>query len=147
VTAEHMGISAEHTRTELRFNGDERLLAGVRGAIEHIGRRHDVADEERIDAAVAAEQACRKAILQMEDDSLCVVTIDDFEDRVEVSVESPRCSGHARRNSPAENVMALQPDEREAEIKKRVDRADFEASNGRARTTLVKYFYKKRTHS
>jgi len=142
-----MGKSAEHTRTEMRFTGDDRLLAGVRGAIEHIGRRHDVADEERIDAAVASEQACRKALLQMEDDSVCTVTIDDFDDRVEVSVDSSRGSGHARRNSPTANAMALRPDAREAEIKKRVDRADFEASNGHARTTLVKYFHKRPAHS
>ena len=142
-----MGMSAEHTRTELRFNGDERLLAGVRGAIEHIGRRHDGADEERIDAAVAAEQACRKALCQMEGESVCIVIIDDFEDRVEVSVESSRGSGHAKRNSPGENGIALRPDEREAEIKKCVDRAHFEASNGHARTTLVKYFHKKPARS
>ncbi|HKV28657.1 MAG TPA: hypothetical protein VJN90_10340 [Candidatus Acidoferrales bacterium] len=126
----------------MKFSQDERLLAGVRGAVEHIASRHGLTDEERVNLGVATDQSCRKALLQAgESSALCSVTIDDFEDRVELSVEGPRGSQGARPG-PLESLVTVTADEREKEIKRRVDRVDFDSSNGRARTILVKYFHK-----
>ena len=141
-------MSAEHTRTELRFTKDERLLAGVRGAIEHIERAHGVPEGECVNLAVAAEQACREALAHADkSDSLCAVTVDNFEDHVEVSVENSGQPEHAQSNSAAENLATTQLDERETEIELRLDRADFNTSNGHLRTKLVKYFHKNPAHS
>lgn len=126
---------------------DERLLAGVRGAVEHVANRHGLTEEERVDLGVAAGQACRAAMVQLnETGSLCDVVIDDYEDRVEVSVESPRHPKSAKTNSSL-SLAAVPIEEREAEIKKRVDRVDRDTSNGRERVILVKYFHKNPTHS
>ncbi|MGH9710838.1 MAG: ATP-binding protein [Candidatus Acidiferrales bacterium] len=140
-------MDTEHSRTEMKLSRDERLLAGVRGAVEHIANRHGLTADESIDLAFAAGQACRKVLVHLDElGALCIVTIDDFEDRVEVSVEDPRSSEPAKLNSFAEDSFTV-PAEREAEIKKRVDRVDYDTSNGRARTILVKYFHKNPAHS
>lgn len=141
-------MNAEHTRTELKLTGDERLLAGVRGAVEHVANRHGLTVEERVDLGVAAGQACRAAMLQLDETgSLCDVIIDDYEDRVEVSVESPRHPKSAKTNSSLGSLAAVPLGEREAEMKKRVDRVHRDTSNGRERVILVKYFRKNPTHS
>lgn len=141
-------MNAEHTRTELKFSRDERLLAGVRGAVEHVANRRGLNAEERVDLGVAAGQACRAAMVQLDETgSLCDVIIDDYEDRVEVSVESPRHPRSVKTNSSLGSLVAVPIEEREAEMKKRVDRVDRDTSNGRDRVILVKYFHKNPTHS
>jgi hypothetical protein len=141
-------VNAERTRTELKFSKDERLIAGVRGAVEHVANRHGLTEEERVDLGVAAGQACRAAMVQLDETcSLCDVVIDDYEDRVEVSVESPRHPKSAKINSSPERLAAVPVEEREAEIEKRVDRVKRDTSNGRERIILVKYFHKNPTHS
>lgn len=141
-------MNAEHTRTELKFSRDERLLAGVRGAVEHVANRHGLTVEERVDLGVAAGQACRAAMARLDETgSLCDVIIDDYEDRVEVSVESPRHPKPAKTNTSLGSLAALPLEERETEIEKRVDRVDRDTSNGRERVVLVKYFHKNPTHS
>lgn len=140
-------MNAEYTRTELKFSRDERLLAGVRGAVEHVANRHGLTVEERVDLGVAAAQACRAATVQLnETGSLCDVIIDDYEDRVEVSVESPRHPKLARIKSSRDS-LAAPLEEREREIEKRVDRVHRDTSNGRERIILVKYFHKNPAHS
>ena len=144
----------------MRLTRDERLLAGVRGAIEHIGRNHcDVA--ECSDLAVATEQACRTALVDLDKahldevqldngSSLCTVTIDDFEDRIEVRVEGPRNpapaggsdSLHGKLDAFARKFAAVTPAEREAEIRKCAGHAEADSSNGRMRAKFVKYFHK-----
>jgi hypothetical protein len=141
-------VNAEHTRTKLKLSKDERLLAGVRGAVEHVANRHSLAVEERVDLGVAAEQACRAAFVQLDETgSLCDVIIDDYRDRVEVSVESPRPPKSAKINSSRGGLTAVSIEEREAEMKKRVDRVDRDTSNGRERVVLVKYFHENPTQS
>lgn len=141
-------VNAEYTRTELKLSRDERLLAGVRGAVEHVANRHGLTVEARVDLGVAAAQACRAATVQLnQTGSLCDVIIDDYEDRVEVSVESPRHPKSARINSPRNSLAAVPLEEREREIEKRVDRVHRDTSNGRERIILVKYFHKNPAHS
>ncbi|HLJ41365.1 MAG TPA: hypothetical protein VKT50_07735 [Candidatus Acidoferrales bacterium] len=141
-------MNAEHTRTELKFSRDERLLAGVRGAVEHVANRHGLTTEERVDLGVAAGQACRAAMVQLDENgSLCDVIIDDYEDRVEVSVESPRHPKSAKIETSLGSLAAVSLEERETEIEKRVDRVDRDTNNGRERIILVKYFHKNPTHS
>ncbi|MGH9727859.1 MAG: hypothetical protein ACRD33_07385 [Candidatus Acidiferrales bacterium] len=126
----------------MKLGRDERLLAGVRGAVEHIANRHGLTNEERTDLGVAADQSCRRALVQLgESEPLCSVTIDDFEDRVELSVEGPR-RPEAKGSGAPESLIAATAEEREKEIKKRVDRVNYETNDGRARTILVKYFHK-----
>ena len=140
-------VNAEHRRTELKLGRDERLLAGVRGAVEHVANRHGLTAEERVDLGVAAGQACRAAMVQLDETgSLCNVIIDDYEDRVEVSVESPRHPQAAKINSSLEN-LAAPLETRETEMEKRVDRVDRDTSNGRERIVLVKYFHRNPTRS
>lgn len=133
-------MSAEHKQTEMKLGRDERLLAGVRGAVEHVANRHGLTAEERVDLGVAAEQACRAALIQQDEPgSLCDVIIDDYEDRVEVSVESPRHPKSAKINSSLGSLAAV-PIER-------VDRIDRDTNDGRERIVLVKYFHKNPTRS
>ena len=141
-------MNTEHTRTELKLGRDERLLAGVQGAVEHVANRHGLTVEERVDLGVAAGQACRAAMVRLDETgSLCDVIIDDYEDRVEVSIESPRHPQSAKINSSRESLAEVPIEEREAEMKKRVDRVDRDTSNGRERVVLIKYFHKNPTHS
>ena len=141
-------MNADHRRTELKLGRDERLLAGVRAAVEHVANRHGLTVEERVDLGVAAGQACRAALIQQDEPgSLCDVIIDDYEDRVEVSVESPRHPQSAKINSSLGSLAGMPLEERETEMKKRVDRVDRDTRNGRERVILVKYFHKNPTHS
>ncbi|HLW43957.1 MAG TPA: hypothetical protein VKS00_05665, partial [Candidatus Acidoferrales bacterium] len=104
--------------------------------------------EERVDLGVAAEQACRAALIQPgEPGSSCDVIIDDYENRVEVSVEGPCHPESAKINSSLGGLTAVPIEEREAEIEKRVDRVDRDTNNGRERVILVKYFHKNPAHS
>jgi len=140
-------VNTDHTRTELRFSRDERLLAGVRGAVEHVANRHGLAADDRIDLAVASEQACRRAFLQLDGScDSCTVVIDDFVDRVEVSVESPPSSGPGKPGVAVKAAFALPADDPEADIRTRVDRVDHDSSHGRARIVLTKYFHKNPAH-
>lgn len=124
------------------------MLAGVRGAVEHVANRHGLTVEERVALGAAAGQACRAAMAQLDETgSLCEVIIDDYEDRVEVSVETPRHPKSAKINSSLGSLAAVPIEERETEIEKRVDRVDRDTSNGRERVVLVKYFHKNPTHS
>jgi len=140
-------VNTDHRRTELKFSRDERLLAGVRGAVEHVANRHSLAADDRIDLAEASEQACRRAFLQLDGaGDFCTVVIDDFVDRVEVSVESPRSSSSAKPDIAVGTSFASPGDDPEAAMKTRVDRVDHDTNNGRARIILTKYFHKNPAH-
>jgi hypothetical protein len=79
--------NAETMRTEFKIANDPRLLAGFRGAVEHIASQHGLGKTEQMEFALAAERECqRKLAAGGSKDTGCDVTIDSFEDRMEIRI-------------------------------------------------------------
>lgn len=84
-------------RTEFKIADDPRLLAGLRGAVEHIANQHGLGKNEQMELAITAERECQRKLSDSgRSDAVCAVTIDSFEDRLEIRVDaSPNSSnGH-----------------------------------------------------
>lgn len=109
---------------------DARLLAGLRGAVEHIAGRHGIGAEARLDFAAEVGQACRAA--RGKSDSPCIVTIDDFEDHVEIRVVALGNLSPAAALHSSSGKFATAP---------RACNAEMAKGAGRVSTTLVKYFH------
>lgn len=80
-------MSAELQKIILKITGDPRLRAGMLAALDHVCERRGLNGEEKRGLDVAIEKACEK-ILKNQKEPNCVVTIDEMEDRMQVSVKS-----------------------------------------------------------
>ncbi|MGB6484822.1 MAG: hypothetical protein WBE86_15155 [Candidatus Acidiferrales bacterium] len=70
----------------MKITSDARVRAGVRAALKHICERHGFTKEEQRELAAAVEKECGNA-LENHDGPICAVTIEEREDRIEVSVD------------------------------------------------------------
>jgi hypothetical protein len=136
----------EFRETELTMTSDARLRAGVRAALEHICERHGLGKDERRELAAAVENQC-KNVLENQKESGCAVTIDELEDRIEVSV-GPAMEFNARephlQNSSAANVSEGRF---HSEAGTSTGKAQNPAGNGRTSATLVRHFHRNPAHS
>lgn len=82
-------VNTEFRETVLKVTSDLRVRAGLRAALEHICERNRLTKGEQHELVAALEKECVRA-LETEKEPSCVVTIDEWEDRIEVKV------GHGR---------------------------------------------------
>jgi len=136
-------VASEHSRTELIFENDARLLRAVGGVVQHASDHVGFAEETKQEFADAAEEACRETFpKENKNGTELRVTIEDFDDRVEVILDT---TGEPLPKSAAA-VLAQEGDGRSARgaaargaLLARIDRVLYETKNGRPRIKLVKY--------
>jgi len=126
-------MTSDPARTELTVPDDPRLIPAVGAVVAHAAERAGLAHSLQEGFAAAAIEACRELFSLIQkgsnSDSRLQVSVVDFPDRVEVSIEN--AGGSAR----TENIESLRPARQYA----MVDRVVHETHNGRLRTTLIKY--------
>ena len=135
-------MTREHSRTILHLSRDDRLIAAVGGAVAHFAERVGLEDAARNVLTGALEDLCRQTLplLNGNEDGLDVA-IEDFDDRLQISVE------HRGKPQPSVGVesfiaeCARESNQRVTGVHliRTVDRVEYDASNGSIRTTLVKY--------
>jgi anti-sigma regulatory factor (Ser/Thr protein kinase) len=81
-----MEPAPEHARVEMKLPDDSRALPALEAAIEFLARRVGIPGDRQKSFALAAAEACRAAFARAGDGALRV-TIEEFEDRVEVCLE------------------------------------------------------------
>ncbi|MCU1340808.1 MAG: hypothetical protein JWN92_231 [Candidatus Acidoferrum typicum] len=141
-------MTDDSTRVELHLDKDPRLVSAVRSAVLFQATRAGLEEKGCEKFAQASEEVCREALTQItEADGGLNVTLETFPDRMEISIH------HRGRLVPAVGLDTFAPsgaaDEATGgvngmELLSRVDRVMFNAEEGVARTTLVKYLQGKR---
>ena len=115
---------SEHARTELVVSDDLLLVAAVGSVVEHTANRAGLPEDAQRQLAHAAEQVCRESFPLLNGrDRLIKCAVEDFDDRIEVTLDY---SG-VLRPATAEQLTET------------VDRIVRETRGGRSRVTLVKY--------
>jgi anti-sigma regulatory factor (Ser/Thr protein kinase) len=136
-------------RADLRLSCDDRLIAGVGGAIAHFAERAGLEDTARNSLAAALEELCRQKLLLLHDrKDMLNIAIADFEDRIEIIVEH-RGNTHSPTAIEAFAPVAAQQPVSGRSVNTRpmntrlmqtaVDRVEYQTQNGSMRTILVKY--------
>jgi hypothetical protein len=78
----------DHTRTQLRLEGNPRLLAAVAPVILHAAQRVGLAAQAGEAFEHATEEICKQTLTLMNGrDPFLHVTVEDFDDRIEVIIE------------------------------------------------------------
>jgi hypothetical protein len=135
-------VTREHSRTTLHLSRDDRLIAAVGGAVAHFAERVGMENSACHLLTSALEELCRQTLplLNGTGDGLDVA-IEDFDDRLQISVEH---HGEAQPSIGVESFIAecaREPGRRITGVRliRTVDRIEYDARNGSIRTTLVKY--------
>ena len=135
-------MTREHSRTTLHLSRDDRLIAAVGGAVAHFAERVGMENSACHLLTSALEELCRETLplLNGTGDGLDVA-IEDFDDRLQISVEH---HGEAQPSIGVESFIAECARESGRRITgvrliRTVDRIEYDARNGSIRTTLVKY--------
>jgi hypothetical protein len=140
-------MTDEATRVEFHLDRDPRLISPVRSAVYFQASRAGLEEKRCDDFARACEDVCREVLLQLTDaDGGLDVTLDSFPDRMEISID------HHGQLAPAVGLETFTLPDAPAggasglnglELLSRVDRVMFNAAEGVARTTLVKFLSRK----
>ncbi len=140
-------MTDESTRVVFHLDRDPRLIAAIRSAVHFQASRAGLEAESCDAFAKASEDVCREALGQLTDaDGGLDVTLDTFPDRIEISI----C--HHGQLVPAVGLESFAHPEAHTggagglnglELLSRVDRVMFNAEEGVARTTLVKFLQRK----
>lgn len=134
-------MTTERSRIELEFGSDPWLLQAVNTTVLYFARRAGLDETAQADLAAATEQACSDTFkLLPETDDHIVMIVEDFADRVEVTLKH---HGEALPSAGLETFAGL--GEGEAAdfsglmLLSRVDRVMYETADGTSRTILIKY--------
>ncbi len=134
-------MTSERSRVELEFPNDPWLLQVVSVAVVRSAQRAGLDEAAQADLAAATEQACADTFkLLPESDNQLTVVVEDFADRVEVTLMH---HGEALPSAGLETFAGLGEGE-SADLSglmllSRVDRVQYETADGTSRTILVKY--------
>ena len=135
-------MACEHSRTVLHLSRDDRMIAAVGGAVAHFAERVGMENAACNLLTSALEELCRQTLplLNGNGDGLDVA-IEDFDDRLQISVEH---KGEAQPSVGVESFIAecaRDSDQRLTGVRlmRSVDRIEYDARSGSIRTTLVKY--------
>jgi hypothetical protein len=136
-----MPMSAETSRAELHLPNDPRMFGAVAVIIGHAGERTGLSEAEQkglSDVAIhACEQALQLAAPEAGEEPKVHVIVENFDDRVEVTVEHRGAADPAAgldtfvAGAAGQVGQALQSTE--------VDRVQYESKDGVSRTRLIKY--------
>jgi len=135
-------VAREIGRIELKLDRDARLTAGVTAAVIHVAESAGLGADAQADLVAAAEDACGEAFrLLTAAGARLAVTIEEFTDRIEVTLEyrvQPAQVGRETsglpRTEPAQPVGSTGRG-----LLGRVDNVLSNTQGGTSRTTLVKY--------
>jgi hypothetical protein len=137
-------VPSEHSRTVLHLSQDDRLISAVGAAVAHFAERVGMDDSACNLLTEALEDLCRQTfpLLNGNGDGLDVA-IEDFDDRLQISVEH---RGKAQPSVGVESFIAECARESNQRVTgvhlmRSVDRIEYDTSNGSIRTTLVKYLH------
>jgi len=133
-------VTREHSRTILHLSRDDRLIAAVGGAVAHFAQRVGIENAACNLLTSALEELCRQTLPLLNGDGLDVA-IEDFDDRLQISVEH---RGEPQPSVGVESFIAECARESKQRITgvhliRTVDRIEYDARNGNIRMTLVKY--------
>ncbi|PYU24875.1 MAG: hypothetical protein DMG30_07340 [Acidobacteria bacterium] len=133
-------MTREHSRTILHLSRDDRLIAAVGGAVAHFAQRVGIENAACNLLTSALEELCRQTLPLLNGDGLDVA-IEDFDDRLQISVEH---RGEPQPSVGVESFIAECARESKQRITgvhliRTVDRIEYDARNGNIRMTLVKY--------
>ena len=131
-------VGIEHSRVEIKLS-DERFLGGVSAAVQRSAQRvgFDATAQEELIATV--EDVCRDTFpLLTAEDSFLEVSIEDFADRMEISV------AHRGESKPTAGLDSFAGAEGAIGtdglwLLARVDRVQYQTEGGVSRMTLIKY--------
>jgi hypothetical protein len=135
-------VPSEHSRTVLHLSRDDRLIAAVGGAVAHFAERAGLDDSARNLLTAALEDLCRQTLPLLNGNGEGMdVAIEDFDDRLQISVEH---RGEAEPSVGVESFIADCARESKQRVTgvhlmRTVDRIEYDARDGSIRTTLVKY--------
>ena len=136
-------MTDELTRVAFHLDRDPTLISAVHCAVQFQASRTNLEEKTCAEFAKATEGICREALSHLTDaDGGLDVTLDTFSDRIEVSIRH-----HGRLMPPVglETSTATQThdngDTRLSAVQPLscVDRVSFNAEDGVAHTTLVKF--------
>jgi len=133
-------VTREHSRTILHLSRDDRLIAAVGGAVAHFAERVGMENAACDLLTSALEELCRQTLPLLNGDGLDVA-IEDFDDRLQISVEH---RGEPQAAVGVESFLAECARESAqrttgVHLMRTVDRIEYDTRNGSIRTTLVKY--------
>jgi hypothetical protein len=120
-------VGTEFRETGIRITSDPRLRPGLRAALEHICQRNGFTKQEQRDLVAKVEAECMEAFEERKAAD-CVITIDELEDKIEVSIRSAREVHAPEQNSSARSAQ-------------HAGRSD------QMHETLVRHFHKNPAHS
>lgn len=136
----------ESARVHLHLDGDQRLAAGVAGAVENYAVQAGLDPSEGASLAAATHAVCLQVVDQAAAGiSPIDVTIECLADRVVVLIEYAGSAPAIGLDSFAANTPEPGAAPGGAELLRDIDRIEFSVQDGRARTTLVKFLPKKAT--
>ncbi|HTV60252.1 MAG TPA: hypothetical protein VMJ93_15375 [Verrucomicrobiae bacterium] len=134
-------MSVETSRAELTVPKDKRLFGALAAVIFHAGQRTGLDEAAQGALSEAAMQACDQALElavgEAGEEPKVNVTVENFDDRVEVTVEHHGAADPAAgldtfvAGGEGKSASALQGTG--------VDRVQYEARDGWSRTRLIKY--------
>lgn len=126
-------MTTDPVSTEMTVPDDPRLIPAVGAVVTHAAERAGLEASVQEGFAASAIEACRERFSLIrkvgEADARLRVSVVDYPDRVEVSIEN------VGKPAQSEGTKPLRPAQQYA----MVDRVVHEAHNGRVRTTLIKY--------
>jgi hypothetical protein len=133
-------VTREHSRTILHLSRDDCLIAAVGAAVAHFAQRVGIENAACNLLTSALEELCRQTLSLLNGDGLDVA-IEDFDDRLQISVEH---RGEPQTSVGVESFIAECARESKQRITglhliRTVDRIEYDARNGNIRTILVKY--------
>lgn len=133
-------MSAESKRAQLKLSGGAALFPAAAAALEHFAEDAHLGESDRQGLVAACEQVCGDALRRAgTDEGALEVTIEQFPDRIEISIAHPGVTGPAVGLDSFLGAAAGSPETAGANLLSRVDRVKYETSGQVSRMILVKY--------
>lgn len=134
-------MSADPSHVELCVPNDKRLTSAIEPVVAHAGERAGLSQQEQRELARSTAEACDETFSTAarcgNSNPMVRVTVSDFPNRVEVSIEECR---DAQPNGSWNAAPAEVPDPVTAALEQMsVDRVHHEFREGKPRTLLVKH--------
>jgi len=133
-------VSAHSKWAQLRFSGDGGLFPAAAAALEHFAEDAKLSEPDRTALIAACEQVYGDALSRADSpDGVLEVTIEQFPDRLEVSISHPGVTGPAIGLDTFLGPASGSEDSAGVHLLSRVDRVKYDTSGQASRMTLVKY--------
>jgi len=133
-------VSEETKRAQLKLSGGAGLIPAASAATEHFAEEAGLDEPTRGALVAACEQVCGDALLRAESkEGTLDVTIDQFPDRIEISIAHPSVSGPAIGLDSFLGAATGPSGTTGAMLLSRVDRVRYETVGQASRMILVKY--------